>query len=191
MADDMTVEQRSYTMSRIRSRGNATTEAKLIKILKERGVSGWQQNSDLPGRPDLVFAAERAAIFVDGCFWHGCSSCKLQPKSNAEYWDKKIGGNRLRDRKVRREIAQQGWVVLRIWEHSLARPATVPSRIRRTLRAQYQLARNATPLRYEGPSFERGFEYMQAAEPQEQYGEKVDAKNRASTDVTTLETAKQ
>jgi DNA mismatch endonuclease (patch repair protein) len=59
------------------------------------------------------------AVFVDGCYWHGCAKCKLASKSNTSYWTPKIEGNQKRDRMNTRQLRRDGWTVLRIWEHDL------------------------------------------------------------------------
>ena len=73
----------------------------------------------LPGRPDFVFPRQRLAVFVDGCFWHGCPTHATWPKQNAKFWRTKIPGNQRRDRAVSRLLRKKGWRVLRIWEHAL------------------------------------------------------------------------
>lgn len=130
MADNMSSEQRSFTMSRIRSRGNKTTEKRLEEILRAYGVEGWKSQMDLVGKPDFVFKDQRLAVFVDGCFWHGCPKCRLAPKTNVEYWTNKIRRNRKRDRDVKRILAAEGWMVKRIWEHSLKSPKRVVATIK-------------------------------------------------------------
>lgn len=119
VTDRMTVSQRSYTMSRIRSRNNQSTELRLLTQLRRARVTGWRRNYPLVGRPDVVFYQRRTAVFVDGCFWHGCPRCFVLPKSNVEYWRAKIDRNRTRDSRVGLSLAEQGWTVFRIWEHSL------------------------------------------------------------------------
>ena len=86
---------------------------------------------------DFVFPKRRLAVFVDGCFWHGCPKHATQPKSNAVFWRKKFAGNRARDRLVTRTLRRAGWRVLRLWEHELARKreARLVSRLRRFLGA--------------------------------------------------------
>ncbi len=121
MADNLTPEQRSYSMSRIRTKRNQTTELRLIEIMREAGIKGWRRGIQLLGKPDFVFRRERVVIFVDGCYWHGCAKCQLQAKSNSEYWTAKMARNRGRDRKVSRLLQKSGWKVLRLWEHSLKR----------------------------------------------------------------------
>ena len=119
MADNLTKEQRSYAMSRIRSRGNRSTEKALILAMRKAGISGWRRRSSLCGKPDFVFRRFRAAIFVDGCYWHGCRKCALASKSNCEYWGPKIEGNVKRDRNNTQALRDAGWKVVRIWEHDL------------------------------------------------------------------------
>ena len=125
--------QRSYNMSRIRSSGNATTELKLIGLLQNSGITGWRRNSTLPGRPDVVFPQRRLAIFVDGCFWHRCPRCQMIPTSNSGYWSMKFEMNTARDKQVTRDLRRKGWLVMRIWEHSLKRPSRILKRISRLL----------------------------------------------------------
>lgn len=85
------------------------------------GVSGWKlgHESGLTGRPDVVFVRARLAIFLDGCFWHGCQRCRSIPTTNRVFWLNKIQKNRKRDKKVRRMLRAKGWKVMRVWEHEL------------------------------------------------------------------------
>lgn len=71
-------------------------------------------------RADLVFASRQVAVFVDGCFWHGCPTHGTWPKSNAEWWRAKINTNRARDADTNAELRRAGWIVVRVWEHELA-----------------------------------------------------------------------
>jgi DNA mismatch endonuclease (patch repair protein) len=121
MPDVFTKAKRSEVMSRIRSKGNANTELRLLAILRLAGITGWRRHVDLAGKPDFVFRKERLAVFVDGCFWHGCPRCYRRPTSNRRYWDAKVVRNRARDRAVTRTLRSIGWRVLRIWEHDLAK----------------------------------------------------------------------
>jgi DNA mismatch endonuclease (patch repair protein) len=82
-------------------------------------------------RPDFVFLKSRTALFVDGCFWHGCPRHGTRPKNNRAFWHRKLSANEARDRLVNRALRRAGWQVLRIWEHDLPerkaegrRPAT-------------------------------------------------------------------
>jgi DNA mismatch endonuclease (patch repair protein) len=73
----------------------------------------------LPGRPDLVFIGPRLAVFVDGCFWHGCTICRNRPATNREFWERKINGTIQRDAETNSRLADLGWKVVRIWEHEV------------------------------------------------------------------------
>src|ERR1700733_13796768 len=106
-------------MLRIRSTGNRSTEGALIALMRTRGIKGWRRKSSLPGRPDFVFPKSHVAVFVDGCYWHGCPRCSLASKSNTSYWGPKIAGNRKRDRANAKALRIEGWSVIRIWEHEL------------------------------------------------------------------------
>jgi DNA mismatch endonuclease (patch repair protein) len=135
MADIWSKAKRSEMMARIRGRGNRTTEVRLAAIFRVHGITGWRRQYPLPGRPDFAFPARRLAVFVDGCFWHGCPRHGTSPKGNARFWRKKIARNRERDREVNRQLRRRCWRVLRIWEHEL-RPsaeARVVGRLRRSL----------------------------------------------------------
>lgn len=119
MVDNVSSTTRSRTMQRVRSKGNASTELRLLAILKKEGLSGWRRHASATGRPDFIFPKQRIALFVDGCFWHGCAKCCRIPATNRKYWTSKIRGNILRDRKVGSQLRREGWIVLRIWEHEL------------------------------------------------------------------------
>jgi DNA mismatch endonuclease (patch repair protein) len=121
MPDIFTKKKRSAVMSRIRGSGNKDTELRLIAIFHAHRIIGWRRNSKLPGKPDFVFPFQRLAVFVDGCYWHGCPKHYTRPKSNRAFWDAKIARNRQRDREVNRLLKGKGWRVLRIWEHALTR----------------------------------------------------------------------
>lgn len=124
---------RSRIMSAIRGKGNKTTEAEVARMLRSSKVKGWRRHLALPGRPDFAFPRERLAVFVDGCFWHGCPRCYKAPSTNAGFWSAKVEGNRKRDRRVSRALRSQGWKVLRLWEHSLVREPSVLRRIQKML----------------------------------------------------------
>ena len=74
-------------------------------------------------RPDIVFPRLRLAVFVDGCFWHGCQEHRSLPASNASFWKQKIEGTRQRDRDQVAWLEAAGWTVVRVWEHDLPEPA--------------------------------------------------------------------
>ena len=84
-------------------------------------------------RPDFVFPKQRVAVFVDGCFWHACPKHSTKPRNNAAFWAKKLAANQARDRRVNRTLRQNGWRVIRIWEHDLAprHPARLLARLSR------------------------------------------------------------
>ena len=75
MSDVFTKQKRSMVMSRIRGKGNKSTEIKLLKLFKENVIKGWRRHIPLIGRPDFIFRNERLAVYVDGCFWHKCPKC--------------------------------------------------------------------------------------------------------------------
>lgn len=106
-------------MSRIRGKGNKDTELALIKLFRKDGIAGWRRHQKVFGKPDFAFREKRLAVFVDGCFWHGCPRCYRRPQFNRKFWDAKIVRNRKRDREVSRELRRIGWRVIRIWEHEL------------------------------------------------------------------------
>lgn len=135
MADTLTVKERSKRMSLVRSRGNRATELRLIAIFREHRINGWRRGVLVFGKPDFVFRTAKVAVFVDGCFWHGCPLHGRTPKSRVPFWTAKIAHNVERDREVRRALRKRGWRVLRIWEHELAQPnvTRLLSRIHQTL----------------------------------------------------------
>jgi DNA mismatch endonuclease (patch repair protein) len=121
MADVFSKAKRSEVMSRIRGKGNVSTEQRMIRFFREHGITGWRRNWPLPGKPDFVFPKLRVALFVDGCFWHCCPKCYRKPATNAEFWEKKISRNVDRDKEVKQELKRRGWKVVRVWEHDLKR----------------------------------------------------------------------
>jgi DNA mismatch endonuclease (patch repair protein) len=129
MTDVFTRVQRSKVMASVRSRGNRTTEGKLATLFRSNGIKGWRRHASLPGKPDFVFRRERVVIFVDGCFWHGCSLHGEIPRANNEYWIRKLARNKIRDREANRLLRAAGWRVLRIWGHSLNAPKNVLARV--------------------------------------------------------------
>ena len=143
MPDVFTKAKRSAVMARIRSRGNKGTELALARVFRALGITGWRRQlrirhspfgiRNFQVRPDFVFPKLRLAVFVDGCFWHGCPKHATQPKGNAAFWRKKFAANQTRDRLVTRTLRRAGWRVLRIWEHELARKreATLVKRLAR------------------------------------------------------------
>ncbi len=129
-------------MSRIRSAGNAATELQFLHLLRTTGLTGWRRKMRLPGRPDVVFGRERVAVFLDGCFWHGCPRCYAPPKSNVDYWGPKIAGNIARDKKVTANLRAAGWIVVRVWQHSIR---THPGRTLRRVRLALEKGSSLLP----------------------------------------------
>jgi len=121
MADVFTKAKRSEVMARIRGRGNKDTELALLSLFRRNHVSGWRRNRPVFGKPDFVFPKHRIALFVDGCFWHGCPLHATKPRNNAAFWRRKLAANKARDKRATRTLRRTGWQVLRIWEHELAK----------------------------------------------------------------------
>ena len=125
MPDVFTKAKRSAVMSRIRGHGNKETEIVLMNMLRQNGITGWRRNQKVFGKPDFLFREARLALFVDGCFWHGCPRCKRFPSSNVEFWTNRIETNRRRDRRVGRALRKEGWAVLRVWECSVSKERSI------------------------------------------------------------------
>lgn len=131
-----TRESTSRTMRANRAR-NTGPEVALRRALSRRGRRGYRISPvGYPGRPDLVFGMSRLAVFVHGCFWHRCPSCRLPlPKSNTEWWRDKFTRNRARDRAKELELRSEGWSVLTLWECEIRRdPDRSARRVERALR---------------------------------------------------------
>lgn len=113
-------ETRSFNMSRIRSR-DTKPEIRLRRFVWACGLRGYRLQSKLPGKPDIIFTRGKLAIFIDGCFWHGCPDCGdgRAPASNISYWSVKRATNRARDEQRTHELQAMGWTVLRLWEHEV------------------------------------------------------------------------
>lgn len=141
MADLFSRRKRSHIMSRVRGTRNERTEMRFVRLMREHGITGWRRHvmirfPDKQGdvqkanggasrfrpwvRPDFVFREVRLAVFVDGCFWHGCPAHGVEPRSNRQFWAAKIARNRERDRKNDHALRAQGWTPLHFWEHSLS-----------------------------------------------------------------------
>lgn len=116
-------------MSKIPGSGNKDTEIAMIRILREYHIKGWKRKQKILGKPDFTFWKERVVIFVDGCFWHGCSIHMRYPKQNAEFWRKKLDSNIARDKLVNEKLSQKHWKIVRIWEHELKNKCEVSEKI--------------------------------------------------------------
>lgn len=121
MADNLTPEQRSYMMSHVRST-DTTPELTVRKLAHARGLRFQKHCAWLPGRPDLVFAASKVVVFVDGDYWHGWRFPAWRDKLST-YWKEKIERNRTRDKRNFEKLRRAGWLVIRVWEHEVERDA--------------------------------------------------------------------
>jgi len=117
--DTVSPEKRSEIMRAVKGQGNKDTELVLAHLLRQNKITGWRRSQPVFGKPDFIFLKRKFAIFVDGCFWHGCPKHCRMPRSNRIYWIQKIASNKVRDRLVTRTLRSQGWRVLRVWEHEV------------------------------------------------------------------------
>src|SRR5690349_10522422 len=122
MVDNVSKAARSAIMRRIKGR-NTGLEWSVRTALHRRGMR-YRISSELYGKPDIVFPGARMAVFIDSCFWHGCTAHCRKPATNKSYWDAKIRKNAARDKLVTKVLRQQGWRVIRIWEHSITNGLT-------------------------------------------------------------------
>lgn len=123
---------RARIMSAIKGKGNKTTEQVVARLLRRLGFRGWRRHLDLPGRPDFAWPEYKLALFVDGCFWHGCPRCYREPRTNVAFWREKLAANRQRDRRVSRMLRRHGWRAVRIWECAVGQ-AELMMKLRSTL----------------------------------------------------------
>ena len=141
MTDTVSRQVRSEIMSRIRGTGNKRTDKAVASMLRKEGIKGWRRHVviKLPPtksamsvagdgakfkpqvRPDFVFRKQKVALFIDGCFWHGCPRCYTAPKSARAFWRRKVVTNRERDRYQTAALKRLGWQVARLWEHEFAK----------------------------------------------------------------------
>jgi DNA mismatch endonuclease (patch repair protein) len=133
MTDQLTREQRSALMKRVRTHDTAP-EIALRKALWAMGVRGWRLHPKrVIGKPDLAWIGRRVAIFVDGAFWHGHPDYYWG--QSGEFWNAKIERNRARDRRVDDELVAAGWRVIRIWDFEVERdPEACARRVAEALR---------------------------------------------------------
>jgi len=134
--DRISKAERSAIMSRIRGQGNKRTEIGVISLFRKSGIKGWRRHliikleqikiSASDGtkfkpqvRPDFVFPKFKVALFIDGCFWHGCPKCYRKPKSRGRFWTAKVRRNKERDKFQTMALKRNGWHVIRIWECAL------------------------------------------------------------------------
>lgn len=103
-------------MASIRSNGSRTTELAWGKLLWHAGLRGYRKHWRVIGKPDFAWPGRKVALFIDGCFWHGCRKCKTVPRTNTRFWRDKFENNRRRDRRVKRQLRNDGWIVIRVRE---------------------------------------------------------------------------
>lgn len=120
MVDKVSKKVRSYNMSRIRSK-DTKPEILVRSYLFSRGLRFRKNDKRYPGSPDIVLPKYNTMVFVHGCFWHLHEDCKYarMPKSNVEFWEKKLYGNRDRDERNQKELEEMGWNVIIVWECEL------------------------------------------------------------------------
>ena len=116
MTDRVAPEVRSRIMSRIRGK-DTKPEIAVRRTVWGMGIRYRLHNRAVLGTPDLSNGKRRLAVFVDGCFWHGCPRCYREPQTNMAFWREKVERNRRRRRVVRRDLKRQGFRVAEIWEH--------------------------------------------------------------------------
>jgi DNA mismatch endonuclease (patch repair protein) len=114
MVDRVSRKKRSEIMSKIRPVSKIERVPARLKALRLR-----HQPTGVFGNPDFANKSKKVALFIDGCFWHGCRFHFKCPKSHPQFWANKIGNNIMRDKKVNETLIREGWTVIRIWEHDL------------------------------------------------------------------------
>ena len=158
MSDIMTPQQRSYNMSRIRSR-NTTPERAVRDALWHKGYRYRLNDRRLPGSPDLVLPKYRAVIFINGCFWHGHRGCTKYtvPKTNEQFWREKVARNIARDELNAQRLDTLAWTVITVWECELSKKnldATI-TRLEANLQAAKTKYANYLSIRRENREFAR------------------------------------
>ena len=133
MVDVFPSETRSRIMSRIRAK-DTKPEIAVGRILWANGIRYRKHAKSVPGTPDMSNRSRRLAVFVDGCFWHGCPRCYREPSTNTSFWREKIRRNQERRKRVRTELRRMGFCVVEIWEHDTGSPERVMGRVRTAMR---------------------------------------------------------
>lgn len=130
MTDVYSPQKRSAVMARVKGK-NTTPELAVRKALTGLGARYRLHRKDLPGKPDIVLAGRRLAIFVHGCFWHGhdCARGARVPQANRDYWVAKVARNQARDQRNRADLDASGWRVETVWECELKDPAALRARL--------------------------------------------------------------
>lgn len=122
MPDKHSKEKRSYNMSRIKGR-DTKPEVSVRKYLFSKGFRYRVNDKRFPGHPDILLPKYKAAVFINGCFWHVHEGCNyfVWPENNREFWHKKLMGNAERDKRNYQALIDMGWKVIVIWECELKR----------------------------------------------------------------------
>jgi DNA mismatch endonuclease (patch repair protein) len=129
MPDKFSRETRSRIMSSIRSK-NTKPEITIRRLLWTNGKRYRIHDKSIFGTPDISNKKNKVAVFIDGCFWHGCKACYQKPKTNTRFWSKKILANRKRRSVVATRLKNDGWNVLEIWEHDIkSKPHSIAEHI--------------------------------------------------------------
>jgi len=116
--DNLTPAQRKKNMRNIRSKGTKP-ELILMSELKKLKIYFATHAKNIIGKPDIVFRRKKIAVFVDSDFWHGHKTKFVMPKTNKDYWEKKIANNKKRDREVNKTLKSTDWRVIRLWEYDI------------------------------------------------------------------------
>ena len=155
--DNLTPEQRRYAMFQVKSQ-DTTPEKSVRSILHRLGFRFRLHRRDLPGKPDIVLPKYKSVIFVHGCFWHQHPDCAraTMPKSNADYWEKKLSRNSARDQQVQQQLRELGWRVIVVWECELKDKINLAERITFALKSV---------------SNQPAYSYRRAADHHESYGD--------------------
>ena len=134
MADKFTSAKRSEIMSRIGGR-NTAPELRVRRLLHALGFRFRLHRDDLPGKPDVVLPRYHKIVLIHGCFWHAHAGCPraVLPTTNTPFWERKIGDNKKRDQRVRRQLRALGWEVLTLWQCQLKSTEVLTSRLLRFL----------------------------------------------------------
>ena len=141
-------------VGRANKRSGTKPEVCLRSDLHRRGLR-FRKDLSIPTdlrkvRPDIVFTRAKVAVFVDGCFWHGCPEHQVLPRANPDYWVPKLHRNVERDREVDEALAAAGWTVVRVWEHE--EPVEAGARIEKLVRSPNEASPQGAPLRSCGES---------------------------------------
>jgi DNA mismatch endonuclease, patch repair protein len=146
---------RSENMARIRS-ANTEPEVLLRKRLWSLGVRYRRRSSTPAGRADIAIASQRVAVYVDGCFWHGCPEHYVRPRSSTSRWEAKLIENVRRDRRQTLKLLEAGWTAIRVWEHQ----------VRENLEATTELVLEA--IRSRGPGYWPNWRVVHVSPPDDQ-----------------------